>query len=156
MVHIEYCINGNAQVEGNKYKLWYGYRIGDNLEYSNLHMGNKDIMILAHILKHTILVIHIKIENEKKCIFRDLYALRRGTVLASNERLIRLTSAQEMYYLLDRRKPDQKAYVHLCELLQQNKDIILYHWGIYYDVIIDLNKLPCHNDWSNIISTTIF
>ena len=142
--------------EGNKYKLWRGYRIGDTLEDSNLYMGDKDITILAHILKRKILVIHIKIENEKKYIFGDLHMLRRGTVLISLERPIRFASANEMYYLLDRRKPDEKTYVHPCELLQQNKGIIIYHYGIYYDAIIDPNKPHRYNAWPNTISTTIF
>ena len=90
-------LNSDTQVEGDKYKLWHGYCIKDNLKDSNLHIGDKDIRILAHILKHEILVIHIKIENRKKCIFRDLHALRRGTVLASSERPIWFTSANEIH-----------------------------------------------------------
>ena len=81
---------------------------------------------------------------------------RRGTVLASSECPIRFTSANEMSYLLDRCKPDQKTFVHPCKLLQQNKGIIIYHWGTYCDAIIDLNKPPRHNAWPNTISTTIF
>ena len=105
-------MNGDIIEEGDKYKLWRGYCIRDNLEDSNLCIGDKDIMILAHILKHKILVIHIKIENSMKCIFGDLHMPRRGTVLASSEHPIRFIPANEMYYLLDRRKPDEKTFVH--------------------------------------------
>ena len=82
-------------------------------------MGDKDIRILVHILKHKILVIYIKIENEneKKCIFGDSRMPRRGTILVSKECLIRFASAQEICYLLDRYKPNKKTCAHPCELL---------------------------------------
>ena len=59
-------LNGDAQVEGDKHKLWSGYRIGDNLVDRNLCMGRDEIRILAHMLNRKTLVIHIKIDNGKK------------------------------------------------------------------------------------------
>ena len=73
------------------------------------------------------LVIHIKIDNAKKYIFADLYTPRRGTLSISHECLVHFVSTLEMYYLLDRRKSKKKTYLHPCELLQQNRGIIIYH-----------------------------
>ena len=42
-------LNGDTQVEWNKYKLQCSYYIRDNLKYSNFYICDKDIRILAHI-----------------------------------------------------------------------------------------------------------
>ena len=63
----------------------------------------------------------------------------------SHERPMRFASTQEMCCMLDRRKPDEKTYVHPCELLQQNRGVIIYHWGTHYDATIDPNKPYCNN-----------
>ena len=81
-------LNNDTMVEEDKCKLQYRYCIRDNIEDRNLSMGRDQIMILAYILKHEILVIHIKIKNGKIHIFRYLHTPRRDTILISYEYLI--------------------------------------------------------------------
>ena len=148
---------GRTLVDGNKYKLWRGKRIGDVLN-SDLYMKTSDIQILAHMLNKQILVIAIQLSNDngKKYLRGDLYVPRRGGTLISKEIPIRFENNNAMYYLEDRRKPDEKTYVHPSILIQHKTGIVIYHWGIHYDAMIDPSFGKPHANWPTPISYTIF